>query len=251
MVLVLILSIDTSTPCGSVAVVRDGKVVGVVSTWTDEAYSSRMFRHVEMVLRELAIGFEQFDLFAVTTGPGSFTGLRVGMAAVKGWAEVYGKPIVGVNALEAIATQSRAPDGVLVPVLDARRGEVYFGFYRRRGAIGAATLTAEGETLVMAPRDFLAEVQATVGDQKGNQDFAIVTPTPEAIADELIRVNEARGDKGPIVVESVSGVLAPVVGEIAWRSAQAVGLVNSSTDSLTLDANYVRRTDAELKWKAS
>ena len=89
------------------AALRDGKVIGVVSTWTDENYSSRMFRHVELLLRELSLDLGQFDTFAAASGPGSFTGLRVGLAAVKGWAEVYRRPIIAVSALEAIAAQSR------------------------------------------------------------------------------------------------------------------------------------------------
>ena len=80
-------------------------------------------------------------------------------------------------------------------------------------------------------------------------DLSQQTPTPEAIARELGRVNGAREGKRPILLEQVSGVLAPEVGEIGWRRAQAGGLACSLADSLTLDANYVRRTDAELKWK--
>lgn len=169
--------------------------------------------------------------------------MRVGLAAVKGWGEVYGKPIAAVSVLEAIAGQARASGGVLVPVLDARRGEIYLGFYRRKSENGAVTLVAEGEMLVMAPGDFLAEVQAKVG----NREFAIVTPTPEVFAGELGRVNGVREGDQPILVERVPAVLAPVVGEIGWRHAQA----GSLADSLMLDANYVRRTDAELKWKGT
>lgn len=117
----LILALDTSSPAGSVAVLRDGKVIGVVSTWVDEIYSSRMFRHLGFILRELAIGLEHIDLYAVAAGPGSFTGLRVGLTAVKGWAEVYGKPIAAVSALEAVAVQTRSGAALLAPVLDARQ----------------------------------------------------------------------------------------------------------------------------------
>jgi tRNA threonylcarbamoyladenosine biosynthesis protein TsaB len=232
-----------------VAVVRDGKTIALVSSWTDEEYSSRMFRHVETALKEGGADLEQFDLFAVTTGPGSFTGLRVGLAAVKGWAEVCGKPIAGVSALEALAMQSRAPEGVLrVPMLDARRREVYFAVYKRErhndtvgtGCRGAA-LHREGEIFVAAPNDFLDMVQASIG----GGEFTIVTPTPEVIAPQLSERNRIRGDESQIAVESVQAVLAPVVGEIAWKRAQAGELA----DALTLDADYVRRTDAELKWK--
>ena len=76
-VLVLILALDTSSPTGSLAVLRDENVIGVVSTLAEETYSSRMFRHLEFLLQELSLKLDQFDLFAVAAGPGSFTGLRV------------------------------------------------------------------------------------------------------------------------------------------------------------------------------
>ncbi len=85
-------------------------------------------------------------MFAVSAGPGSFTGLRVGLVAAKGWAEVYNKPVVGVSVLEAIAAQSNSAAAVLVPAFDARRGEVYFGVYRR----GKKSLALEGDECVSA-----------------------------------------------------------------------------------------------------
>ena len=120
----LILALDTSSTAGSLAVLRDEKLVGLVSTLGAETYSSRMFRHLEFLLQELSLRLEQFDLFAVSAGPGSFTGLRVGLVAAKGWAEVYNKPVVGVSVLEAIAAQSNSTAAVLAPAFDARRGEV-------------------------------------------------------------------------------------------------------------------------------
>ena len=140
MVHVLVLALDTSSPSGSLAVLRDEKVVGVVSTTTGEVYSSRMFRELDFLLGELSLRMEEFELFAVAAGPGSFTGLRVGLAAVKGWAEVYRKPIAAVSALAAVAVQAHSNAGLIVPVLDARRGQLYFGLYRR------ATGEAPGES---------------------------------------------------------------------------------------------------------
>src|SRR3984893_1510071 len=104
----LLLAVDTSTPAGSLAVLRDGRVLGVVSTWVEETYSSLMFRHLDFLLGEFRLDLKQFEVFAVAAGPGSFTGLRVGLAAVKGWAEVFRKPIAAVSALEAVAVQAHS-----------------------------------------------------------------------------------------------------------------------------------------------
>src|ERR1700691_6281976 len=140
----LVLAVDTSGIVGSLAVVKDGDILGVVSTSSDEAYSSRMFRRLEFLLAELKVGLPAFDLFAVTAGPGSFTGLRVGLAAVKGWAEVYGRPIAAISALEAVAIQARSGASMLAPVLDARRGQIYYGFYAAASESGDRRLTLEG-----------------------------------------------------------------------------------------------------------
>jgi len=202
-----------------------------------------MFRHLEFLLQELALGLADFDLFAVTAGPGSFTGLRVGLAAVKGWAEVYRKPVAAISALEAVAAQSNALAPLLVPVLDARRGQIYFGVYRRAGVQQDKRLALEVEECVMTRDEFIETLQAQLADS----EFAIVTPEPALILDALSRFETARAPAGRISVEQVSGILAPHVGQLGYLRAQRGELV----DSLTLDANYIRRSDAELHLKGS
>lgn len=232
---VLTLALDTSSPSGSLAVLRDEQLIGSISTATSEIYSSRMFRHLEFLLRELSVELRDFDLFAVAAGPGSFTGLRVGLAATKGWSEVYRKPIAAVSALEAVAAQSHSSTGYLVPVLDAHRAQVYFGVYRRTGATnGERRLTLEGDECVMTPEEFLETLRT-----RAITDCTIATPTPALISDAASRNETLR-------VEEVSAMLAPHIGRIGYQRAQRGELV----DSLALDANYVRRTDAELHWKA-
>ncbi len=228
----LLLSVDTSTQAGSLAVLRDDRVLGVVSSWVEETYSSRMFRHLEFLLRELSLEIAQFDVFAVTAGPGSFTGLRVGLAAVKGWAEVYQKPIAAVSGLEAVAAQAHSSAPVLVPVIDARRGQIYAGVYAR----GAAGLELRGEECVMAPGEFLESLAARSRDA----ELVFVTPTPEVLAEPL-----AASPFRCKTVEQVSTVLAPVIGRLGLAQARRGKLV----DALHLDANYIRRSDAELHWK--
>jgi tRNA threonylcarbamoyladenosine biosynthesis protein TsaB len=238
---VLILALDTSSSAGSLAVLRDQKLIGTVSTWTEEIYSSRMFRHLEFLVHELSLGLADFDLFAVAAGPGSFTGLRVGLAAVKGWAEVYHKPVAAISALEAVAAQSHSLAPLLVPVLDARRGQIYFGIYRRAGAPKKERLALEGEECVMTSGELVEILQA----RHANSEFAIVTPEPALITGALSRLETARTSAPRISVEEVSGILAPQVGQLGYLRAQRGELV----DSLTLDANYIRRSDAELHLK--
>ncbi|HTW22035.1 MAG TPA: tRNA (adenosine(37)-N6)-threonylcarbamoyltransferase complex dimerization subunit type 1 TsaB [Candidatus Baltobacteraceae bacterium] len=236
---VLILALDTSSPSGSVAVLRDDKIIGSLSTWTDEVYSARMFRHVDFLLQELALRLDEFDLFAVAAGPGSFTGLRVGLAAVKGWAEVYRKPVAAISGLEAVAVQSHSRVPLLVPVLDARRSQIYFGFYRRADS---ARLALEGHECVSTPEEFLQALAPRAADS----DFAIVTPAPALLAGLPSRLETLRA-QGTVPINEVSPVLAPHVGRLGYQRAQRGEL----SDALTLDANYVRRSDAEMNWKDS
>jgi len=232
----LLLAADTSTQGGSLAVVRDGQVAGVVSVSTDEAYSTRLFRQLDFLLAELRLEMREFDLYAVAAGPGSFSGLRVGLAAIKGWAEVFRKPIVPVSGLEAVAAQAKLDAGLVAAVMDARRGQMYAALFRREGK----RLASESQERVCAPEEFLAEL----GRQAGNESVTIVSPAPEVIQSLL---NTAVRDSASIsrTVERVSPVLAPVIAELAFERA----VRGEVTDALRLDANYIRRTDAELQWK--
>ncbi len=228
----LILALDTSTQAGSVAVLRDTRVVGEVSTWVEETYSSRMFRHLDFLLKELGIKLDEFELFAVAAGPGSFTGLRVGLTAVKGWAEVYRRLIAPVSGLEAVAAQAKSSEPLLVPVLDARRGQIYAGVYERRGEL----LERCGDERVVEPTEFLAALEAEVCGARP----AFVSPTPEVLSGRLAD----SGFRG-CAIERVSTVLAPVIGQLGFARAQR----GETVDALALDANYVRRSDAEMPWK--
>src|ERR1700722_4999001 len=166
---VLTLSLDTSSLVGSLAILRDGTLLGVVSTTSEENYSSRMFRHLEFLLHDLSLKLSDFDLFSVAAGPGSFTGLRVGLTAVKGWAEVFSKPVVGVSALEAVAAQAFPRVSTVIPILDARRGQIYCAFYRQTDSGWAL----QGDQRVVSPEELFEEIRARRG---ANGQDVIATP---------------------------------------------------------------------------
>jgi tRNA threonylcarbamoyladenosine biosynthesis protein TsaB len=242
---VLTLSLDTASLVGSLAILRDDTLLGVVSTRSDENYSSRMFRHLEFLLGDLSLKLDAFDLFSVAAGPGSFTGLRVGLTAAKAWAEVYGKPVVGVSALEAIAAQSfpsESPQSAfVVPVLDARRGQIYCAFYRRPNS----RLKLDGDECVMSPEELFEEILKR--QSLGAGPIVIATQEAQLVASVLSRFeNSASSPRAAsVVIQTVSGVLAPWIGRLGIESARRGEL----SDALTLDANYVRRSDAELQLK--
>jgi tRNA threonylcarbamoyladenosine biosynthesis protein TsaB len=229
----LVLAVDTSGIMGSLAVVRDGDILGVVSTSSDEAYSSRMFRQLEFLLAELKVGLPAFDLYAVTAGPGSFTGLRVGLAAVKGWAEVYGRPIAAVSALEAVAVQALAKEGMVAAILDGRRGQIFGVLYVAESGVMQELVPA----CVLDATEFLAVVEGHVGVGL----LTIATTRPQLFEGVLTKSSLARA-----TVVRVSPVLAPSVARIGIERA----LRGELTNALELDANYIRRSDAEVLWKA-
>ncbi len=239
----LILALDTSSPAGSLAVLRKDNLIASIGTASGEIYSSRVFRHLDFLLRETSLRLEDFELFAVAAGPGSFTGLRVGLTAVKGWAEVFGRPIAAVSALEAIAAQAPSRAANVVSVMDARRNELYWSFYRRETSGADARLVQENHEMVGSREEF---VRAIANFEAANE-LAIATPDPDALAATMAQIPDFGDRARRVVVERVSPFLAPQIGRLGWMRAREGRLA----DSLTLDANYVRRSDAELHWKGS
>jgi tRNA threonylcarbamoyladenosine biosynthesis protein TsaB len=233
----LVLAVDTSSASGSLAVLRDDQLLGVICTTGEENYSSRMFRQLDILLKELRLELPAFDLYAVAAGPGSFTGLRVGLAAVKGWAEVHNKPIAAVSALEAVAVQSSAPGRWVAPVLDARRGQIFGALYER----GAKALRRHQDERVEKLSEFLAWLG---GEFKDNSDGgpAFISPAPALLYFELEKSGFANNPVG-----QASPVLAPLIGQLGLGLAQR----GETVDALHLDANYVRRSDAELNFRTS
>jgi tRNA threonylcarbamoyladenosine biosynthesis protein TsaB len=228
------LAIDTSEPRGSVAILKDG-AVGAGRAHNDTTdYSAWLLPAVDAALSEAKTKMEQVDLLAVSAGPGSFTGLRVGLTTVKAWGEVYGKRIVGVSRLEALAHSWEGNSDFIGPCYDARREQLFAGLYRK----SAATLERVGDELVISPEDFVR----LVDEQAGNQPVAWITLDPDKIEElEAIKQRTETGDQ----IIRVSSELAPMIGKLAEEKA-AKGLYS---DSLTLDANYIRRSDAEVFWK--
>lgn len=233
----LLLAVDTATRAGSLAVLRDGQLAGEISTASDETYSSRLFRQCSFLLQELHLEIQNFDFFAVNAGPGSFTGLRVGLTAVKAWAEVFSKPIIAVRGLEAVAAQASnsSEDGFIAPLLDAHRGQIYAALYQFQGS----RLAAVDADQVCTADEFLTRIAG----RAETAPVRFVSPSPEILHSILDDWITKRGL--PWSTRKASPVLAPIIARLAAERATR----GDVTDSLRLDANYVRRSDAELLWK--
>jgi tRNA threonylcarbamoyladenosine biosynthesis protein TsaB len=174
------------------------------------------------------------ELFAVATGPGSFTGVRLGLTTAKAWGEVFGKPIVGMSCLEVLAGEDHGVSGFVGAVLDARRGQIFGSLYKR----DAKGLVLVGQESVTTAADFLAYVD--------------VESAPESVA--WVGTNAQLLEKEPLWGErasrgesllTVSPILAPLIGKLGMQKFSN-GQVH---DALSLDANYVRRSYVETAAK--
>lgn len=123
-----ILGIDTSTKIATIAVIDEEKVLGEYTLNQEMSHSENLIPMVKELLNNLDIKIADIDLYGVAIGPGSFTGLRIGVAAVKSFAHLFNKPIIGVSTLEAMA-YNLPHNKIVVPMIDARRDRVYTGVY--------------------------------------------------------------------------------------------------------------------------
>ena len=125
-----ILMIDTSGPACGVAIAREGRLVCDMQLVSGRTHSQRVMPMVEAALAMSDMAVSDIDVFGAVTGPGSFTGVRIGVSSVKALAHAAGKPCVGVDALHALAANIQAFDGVICPILDARAQQVYGAMFR-------------------------------------------------------------------------------------------------------------------------
>lgn len=128
-----ILAIDSSATAASAALVEDGKVLGEFYINTKLTHSQTLMPMIDNVLKCTRADLQSVDLFAVSSGPGSFTGIRIGIASVKGLAMAQNKPCVGVSTLEAMAQNLEHMDCTVCAVMDARCGQVYNAVFRAHG----------------------------------------------------------------------------------------------------------------------
>ena len=195
----------------------DGReVLGEVRLAASMQHSERLFRSIEFLFQHLPFRLADIDLFVAARGPGSFTGLRVGLAAMEGFAAAHGKPGAGVTTLEALAWKTGIEDALVVPTIDARRGEVYGAVYRRAGQ----SLIEEQSAVVLKPAEW----------------FASLPRQPLVFCgDGAIRYR-------PEIIAEPEWNIHPMDLYLASAIAELAGTPNRGP----LQPLYVRKTDAEI-----
>lgn len=125
-----ILSLDSATECATAAIIDDNKILGEVIINHKKQHSIIMMPMIDSLIKSCGLTISDIDGYAVSNGPGSFTGLRIGMSTVKGLVQATNKPFVTISSLEGLANNLFNVHGIICPIIDALRGNVYTNFYR-------------------------------------------------------------------------------------------------------------------------
>lgn len=230
----LILAIETATSCGSVSLTTGGignfRLLTECIAQPDITHSRRLMGSVKWVMDAAGVNWEDLDGIGVSIGPGSFTGLRIGLAAAKSMAMATGKPLLGVSTLAALALSCDGADaGRLVGVLlDARKKEVYAGFFRLDNDRGPVQ---EGDPVVMPPDQLLHKIDEPV---------LLIGPGVSAYMEHFV-------DKEDVTLfpDFLSISRAAYVGMLASDMLDD----NKIMDPATAAPLYVRASEAELSLK--
>jgi tRNA threonylcarbamoyladenosine biosynthesis protein TsaB len=224
----ILLAIETSTPDGGAALWRDGAILASVENDGAATHSERLMPAIQTILRQGRLELGDVDAIAVSIGPGSFTGLRIGLAVAKGLAAAAEKPVIAVPTLEALAWRFAEPGKLTAPMLDARRSEIYSAIFSRKEIGG--DLERVTPDLAESPEEFAERIDSLcIIGGLGAQRYASF-------------FEERLGDKVRIAPRDSSFASPAAVAAIGARClgrGETAGL-------LTLEPIYVRKSDAEL-----
>ena len=226
-----ILAIDTASSVSSVAVASEGKLQAEVTVEAGRTHSETLLSHIEGALSFAGVERSALTGVAVSIGPGSFTGLRIGLATVKAIAYGLGIPLVGVSTLAALALAVPVPDVHTLALMDAQKGNAYAGLYEwRDGSLH------EVRPVRVAP---LAEAIAEAADRG----------KPVLLTGELAVKKRARlGNLPDNVTLAPAHLLTARASHVAWLGIARLA-AGERDDPMTLEPFYIRRSEAEVLWE--
>ena len=191
-----ILAVDTSAKTATAAITEDKTLLAESSVKTD-THSVTLLPMIEALLRAADTALDDLDLMAVTVGPGSFTGVRIGVSAVKGLAFADRIPCVGISSLEGMAYNFAGIDALVVPVIDARRGMVYAALFKTASDGSVERLTEDeqiaADMLVEKLAEYGGERIYFTGDAAGMMAARSDLPAGVAVTPEKLRAQSAYG----------------------------------------------------------
>ncbi|NLX76193.1 MAG: tRNA (adenosine(37)-N6)-threonylcarbamoyltransferase complex dimerization subunit type 1 TsaB [Clostridiaceae bacterium] len=223
----IILALDTSAATASAAVVKDGYLTGEISIRNGKTHSQKIIPMIESLLKMLDYKPEDLDLLSVAVGPGSFTGLRIGVVTVKAMAYALNKPVVEVSTLMALACTVNEQDGLVCPIMDARNRQVFAGLYK----------TSDGSVSVLQEDSGLAIDELTSLLKSYDAPIHFVGDAVPLYKDYI----KEQGINARFAPDEIFTHRAAAVAHLAWLM-QKEGKV---TDAFRAVPNYLRKSQAE------
>jgi tRNA threonylcarbamoyladenosine biosynthesis protein TsaB len=225
-----VLGIDTSTSSGSVGLINDEEIISDYLLNIQGTHSERLLGAIELVLRETRCPIESIDGWAISLGPGSFTGLRIGLSTVKGLAFATGKPVAGVSTLDVLASQIAPTPYLICPILDARKKEVYTALYRYEEACSPKRLSPYQ---AVKPEDLA---------QKIKEQTIFIGDGVKTYREFLLNSLPFWSIFPPAPLHFPHGSMVAKLGSKLLQEGQGLDISN-------LIPIYVRSSEAEMKWK--
>ena len=224
----VVLALETATLCGSVALVTQDRCLAEFSLQTGVTHSRRLLAGIDRLLQETGVDWQEIDAVAVSLGPGSLTGLRIGLATAKGLALAGDVKLIGVGTLDGLAAQLFAAGDILIcPVLDARKKEIYCGFYKCDDQ-GMPRLQAE--SLVISPEMLCKRIDEPV-----------------------VMLGDGAAVHGDFFREKLDDLLKVAPPQVYFPRAATVGLLalekwrqDEFLDPAGAEPIYIRLSEAEL-----
>ena len=229
----IILSIDSSTPVAGIAVSDGMQLLGEITLNTKNTHSEKLMPLVKHLLDELTLSVNDLDAIAVTQGPGSFTGLRIGMATAKGLAQGAGKKLIAVPTLDCLAQNLLHYPGIICPIMNAQKKQVYTAIYRS----GRDKLERLSDYQAIAVEQLAAQLKEL------KEDIWFVGDGVAAFADMF---QELLGD----ACRFADGHnILPRAGALAMLAAERAS-EERFDDLYQAELVYIRKSEAEVQWEA-
>ena len=222
-----VLAVDTATKICSVAVVENNALLSELTVNHGHTHSTHLMPMVDTLLSQCGLSVKDLDGFAITIGPGSFTGLRIGLSTIKGLAVATGKPAAGVSTLDALASQFPYAGCMICPMIDARKGEVYAAGYTYQDG----TLRQIRPAMAVSPEDAVSSIAGTC---------LYVGSGARLYRD---RITDAAGSRAVFVPAGQNDIRAATVGILGLQQLSQV----QPTHLSQLNPWYIRASDAERK----
>lgn len=220
-----VLAVDTTSNAASVALVEDNILVGEFVLNHKKTHSQEILPMIDEVLHRAGCEASDIDLFAAASGPGSFTGLRIGIATVKGLAHSVNKPVVGIGTLEALAYNLPFCEHIIVPIMDARRNQVYTGAY----------MWQEGELVELGEPEAISIEECI----DSCSDFLETVFMGDGVPVHMEYIKEKLGDKALFAPASCNMQRASSIAMLAMKRADQAESYHG------LMPYYIRKSQAE------